>query len=260
VHEHTDESGEPGAYSDTEYFPAIASQTLKSLKEPTRHGILYDIDARLRPDGSKGVLSITDRRLVQYYTEEAQAQERFALMKVRAVAGDAGFAAKIDQTARDIAFSMELNLETLQRIDELRAKSASVAPRHDLKRHEGGLAEVEYATRILQLQHVADHPRLKWGGVFKALAYLKEQGLADPADCDVLAQAYGFYRRIINRVRMMNGSSTSKLPADEEDRAQLAARLGMEGDIMEPITAMREDVHAVYQRIYGGACARLAVK
>lgn len=258
VHEHSDDPAEPGAYSDTEYFPAIASHTLKSLKEPTRHGILYDIDARLRPDGNKGVLSITDRRLVQYYTEEAQAQERFALMKVRAVAGDADFAARIDEAARDIAFSMPLNLETLERIEELRAKSAAAAIPFDLKRHEGGLSEVEYATRILQLQHVHQHPRLKWGGVFKALAHLKELSVADPADCDVLAEAYGLYRRIINRVRMMNGSSTSKLPEDDGARSQLAARLNIDGDIMEPIQNMRSNVHAVYQRIYAAACAGLA--
>ncbi len=258
VHEHSDEPGGPGAYSDTEYFPAIASHTLKSLKEPTRHGILYDIDARLRPDGSKGVLSITDRRLVQYYTEEAQPQERFALMKARAVAGDADFAAQIDQTARDIAFSMPLSIETLDRVEDLRAKMAAAAPRHDLKRREGGLAEVEYATRILQLQHVHAHPKLKWGGVFKALAHLKGQGLADPEDCDVLAEAYGFYRRIINRVRMMNGSSTSKLPVDDDARAQLAARLNIGGDIMEPIEKMRVAVHAAYQRIHSAARAGLA--
>jgi glutamine synthetase adenylyltransferase len=190
--------------------------------------------------------------------EEAQPQERFALMKVRAVAGDAEFAARIDRTARDIAFSMPLNLETLDRIEELRAKAASVALPHDLKRHEGGLAEVEYATRILQLQHVHTHPKLKWGGVFKALAHLREQNLADPADCDVLADAYGFYRRIINRVRMMNGSSTSKLPEDLETRAQLAARLGIEGDIMEPIREMRMAVHAAYQHIHGAARAGIA--
>ena len=260
VHEHSDEPVGPGVFSDTEYFPAIASHTLKSLKEPTRHGILYDIDARLRPDGSKGVLSITDRRLVQYYTEEAQPQERFALMKVRAVAGDADFAASIDETARDIAFSMPLNLETLQRVEELRAKAASVAILYDLKRHEGGLSEVEYATRILQLQHVRSHPRLKWGGVFKALAYLKENNLADPADCDVLAEAYEFYRRIINRVRMMNGSSTSKLPEDEGARSQLAARLNIHGEIIEPVKKMRTAVHAVYQRIYDAACVDISGK
>ena len=254
VHEHCDGPDAPGTYSDTEYFPAVASHTLKSLKEPTRHGILYDIDARLRPDGSKGVLSITDRRLAQYYTEEAQAWERFALMKVRAVAGDPDFAARIDQTARDIAFSMPLDGETLRRVEELRAKAAAAAVRHDLKRHEGGLAEVEYATRILQLRHVSRHPQLKRGGVFRALAYLKEQGLAEAPDCDVLTEAYGFYRRIINRVRMMNGSSTSKLPEDEAGRAHLAARLGMTGDIMEPIQAMRAEVHAAYLRIYRAAC------
>ncbi len=116
---------------------------------------------------------------------------------------------------------------------------------------------MEYATRILQLEHVLTHPKLKWGGVFKALAHLKEQGLADAADCDVLAEAYGFYRRIINRVRMMNGSSTSKLPEGEEDRAQLAERLGMDRDMMVPIQDMRARVHTVYTRIHSAACARV---
>jgi glutamine synthetase adenylyltransferase len=105
---------------------------------------------------------------------------------------------------------------------------------------------------------VHSHPQLKWGGVFKALAYLKEQGLGGADECDVLAEAYGFYRRIINRVRMMNGSSTSKLPEDVEVRSQLAARLNMDGDMMEPIQKMRQAVHAVYQRVYAAACADLA--
>ncbi|HDP33972.1 MAG TPA: hypothetical protein ENN29_02560, partial [Candidatus Hydrogenedentes bacterium] len=53
--------------SPTEYFAAVASVTLKTLKEPTRYGILYDVDARLRPDGSKGALAIPTQRLRQYY-------------------------------------------------------------------------------------------------------------------------------------------------------------------------------------------------
>ena len=44
----------PGSMSETEYFAQVASLTVKRLKEPTRHGVLYDADARLRPDGGKG--------------------------------------------------------------------------------------------------------------------------------------------------------------------------------------------------------------
>jgi glutamate-ammonia-ligase adenylyltransferase len=87
--------------SPTEYFAAVASHMLKGLKEPTRYGVLYDIDARLRPDGNKGVLAVSESRLPQYYFEDAQPWERMALMKVRVVAGDPEFAAKIDAMARD---------------------------------------------------------------------------------------------------------------------------------------------------------------
>ena len=44
--------------SSAEYFAALASGVIKHLTEPTRFGQLYDIDARLRPDGNKGILAI----------------------------------------------------------------------------------------------------------------------------------------------------------------------------------------------------------
>lgn len=248
VHEDEETAPGPCSLSDTEYFPAIASIVLKHLKEPTRFGLLYDIDARLRPDGSKGVLSITERRLRQYYTEEAHPWERFALMKARAVAGDDEFRARIGVTAREIAFSAPPDMDALNQIETLRLKTAQSASALDLKRHEGGLSEVEFTTRFLQLRHVAEHPELRHGGVFRALALLCERGLAPEEDCATLAEAYGFYRKIVNRVRMMRGNSTSRMPEDAETRLQLAARLGMEGDPLDAVDVMRGRVSALYRK------------
>ncbi len=240
----------------TQYFAEVAAQTIKILKEPTRYGILYHIDARLRPDGNKGILAIDHHHLEDYYHNHAQVWERFALMKARVVAGDAEFARRVEATARDIAFSTPLDRATLERVDQLRRKAHEQASPLDLKKREGGISEIEYITRCWQLEHAAAHPELKRGGVFKALELLSQRGLADAASCETLARAYAVLRHIVNRIRMMHGNTSTSLPEDPEARADLAGRLGIQGDLLEYVEAMRAEVHAVYQRAYDEALAR----
>jgi len=250
VHEDEETARFDISTSPTEYFASIASQVIKSLKEPTRYGLLYDVDARLRPDGNKGALAIPEQRFRQYYQEEAYFWEKFALMKVRAVAGDAGFAARIEAEARHLAFSMRLERSGLEELEAMRAKLAAAAPRLDLKRREGGIAEIEFATRLLQLRHAGEHPDLERGGVFGALELLSEKSLLPEQEHGMLREGYAFYRRLLNRSRMMRGCASSCLPDAPEMAARLAQSLGIEGGLQEQIESHAAGIHQVYLRIY----------
>lgn len=236
--------------SPTEYFADVAAHTIKTLKESTRYGILYPIDARLRPDGNKGILAIDDHHLVDYYQNHAQVWERYALMKVRAVAGNPEFAARIDAVAKDIAFSTPLERATLERVDSLRQKMHDQASPLDIKKREGGISEVELIVRCWQLQFAAAYPALKRGGVFGTLDILKKEGLVNPDQCDTLEEAYRVFRTILNRIRMMHGAQTSTLPDSPETRADLASRLGIQDDLLCVVNELRVRVHAIYQQTY----------
>lgn len=231
------------------YFAEVAAQTIRILREPTRYGLLYQIDARLRPDGSKGVLAIEPQQLEEYYCARAQAWERFALMKARAVAGDAAFAARIEGLARDIAFATPLNRDTMAHVDLLRSKMVAQAEPGDIKKREGGLAELEYAVRCRQLMHARRYPELKRGGVFGALDILQARGGMTPNDCEAMRRAYADLRRILNRLRMMQGSQTSVLPATPEAQAEFAARLGIKEELTGLVDAHCARVHAIYETI-----------
>lgn len=246
----------PGSMSETEYFAQVASLTAKRLKEPTRHGVLYDVDARLRPDGGKGNIAIPLSRFVQYYAEEAHPWERFALMKARAVAGDPALRERLEDTARDAAFSGLPGLEALEQMDSLRAKAAAAASRRDLKRHEGGLSDVEFTTRLLQLRHAAEHPEVRCWGVFRALSVMKQSGLESAETCDALADAYNFLRRVMNRVRMMRGDAASSLPEDGAARGNLARRLGLEGELVDLVSIHRKRVAALYRDVHDAETRR----
>ncbi len=236
--------------SPTEYFASIASQVLKTLKEPTRHGILYDVDARLRPDGSKGALAIPEQRLLEYYREEAYPWEKFALMKVRAVAGDLPFMTRVETAARHLAFSLRPDQAGLEELEAMRAKLAAAASLLDLKRREGGIAEIEFATRLLQLHHVSGHPDLERGGVFGALELLHDKGLIPTEYFTALHDGYAFFRRLLNRARMMRGSTSSCIPEAPETVKRLAHSLGLKEDLAEQIEAHCARVHKAYRHVY----------
>lgn len=248
---HEDEAADfAPSISQGEYFASIASQALKRLKEPTRYGILYNVDARLRPDGNKGVLSIPEQRLRQYYLEEAYPWEKFALMKVRAVAGDPAFMARVEAEARHIAFSMRPDRAALEELESMRKRLAATVPFLDLKRREGGIAEIEFATRLLQLRHVAEHPGLERGGVFAALTVLGDMGLLSVEGCGALRSGYAFFRHLLNRARMIRGSSSSCLPEAPEALQRLALGLGLKGNLMEEVESCALKVHDTYVGIY----------
>ncbi|MFA6242969.1 MAG: bifunctional [glutamate--ammonia ligase]-adenylyl-L-tyrosine phosphorylase/[glutamate--ammonia-ligase] adenylyltransferase [Candidatus Hydrogenedentales bacterium] len=234
-----------------EYFSAVASTIMRILKEPTRYGVLYDVDARLRPDGKKGVLVVSDARLEEYYRTEAQSWELLALTKVRAVAGDAAFGEAVARRVRDVAFGLELTPEVLASIEDIRRKLAANSSPLNLKKGEGGLAELEFAVRLLQIRNSEQHPELKRGDVLGAIDGLGEIGALSRGDAEMLRDTYVLFRRIENRLRVNLGRPTSTLPDDKEAQADLARRLGFEGDIVEMVNAHKARVHAVYERTLG---------
>jgi glutamate-ammonia-ligase adenylyltransferase len=233
----------------SEYYDAVASHTIRLLKDSTRYGRLYDIDARLRPDGNKGMLTMNDRRLAEYYTTEAQAWERLALVKVRAVAGDADFGATVAQRARDIAFELPLTADTMEEVERIRRKIVENVSPLDLKKDVGGIAEIEFTVRLLQLRYAAQYPELKRGDVLGAIDVLAKNALVDAETFGALAGAYLLFRKIENRIRMMHGRSGSALPESKEAQSDLARRLRIEGALTDVAHEHKERAHAIYERI-----------
>ncbi len=243
--EATTESG----MAPSEYFAAVAAKVIQRLKESTRYGFLYDIDARLRPDGKKGTLAVSDRRLFEYYEQEAQTWELLALVKVRAVAGDGPFAADIERRVQELAFSLTLSTEHLAQIEDMQQRIAQGRSSLDLKKSTGGLVEVEFVVRLLQTRYVSAYPELKRSDVMGALDLLAKIGALSSWDLAVLKDAYLLFRRVENRIRMMNGRATSRLPEEPEARAELAKRLNIEQDLLDMVEGHEKAVHSVFQNV-----------
>ena len=67
----------------------LASTVMRLCSQPTAEGTIWEVDANLRPEGRAGALVRTLRSHVGYYERWAKTWEFQALLKARAVAGDA---------------------------------------------------------------------------------------------------------------------------------------------------------------------------
>jgi glutamate-ammonia-ligase adenylyltransferase len=139
-----------------------------------------------------------------------------------------------------------LTAADLDHIEEIRAKIVASASPLDLKKAEGGIVEIEFATRMLQILYASETPRVKRSDVAGALKALREAHALDADSEHTLHDAYVLFRRIENRIRMMLGRSASALPDSEQARADLAGRLAIDGDLNEIVQDLKTRVHGVY--------------
>ena len=183
-------TGESGAESDgrrplgaTQYFNRLAQRVVGALSVQTGTGALYEVDTRLRPSGTQGMLCVSLESFVKYQREEAWAWEHMALTRARVVYGPkAGTEALI----ADI-LALPRHPKTLRKdIVAMRADMAEhKQPKGalDVKLCPGGLVDAEFCIHAIQLEHQKGlNPQLS-----VAADVLMPTGLLPPAFGDAQA-------------------------------------------------------------------------
>jgi glutamate-ammonia-ligase adenylyltransferase len=137
-----------------DYFNRLASRVSAAMSVPTAAGPLYDVDARLRPGGAKGMLVVSLEAFERYQREEAWTWEHMALCRARPIFGS--------QPARDRTAAIIRDILCLNR-DPAKVIADAVKMRADMERHKpphgpldvklgpGGLVDLEFAVHVLQL-------------------------------------------------------------------------------------------------------------
>jgi glutamate-ammonia-ligase adenylyltransferase len=204
-----------------------AQRTARAILRLSQQAQLYEMDARLRPEGAHGAIAQSFDALERYYRDgRAAAWERLAAMKLRAVAGDAQAAEALGR--RVVAAALAGPQEGLAReVRAMRARleQAAAGPR-DLKRSPGGLVDIEFAVAYAKLAARGAPPEILEPGVVPALHALVRAGLASREAHTDLLTAYQFYRTVEARLRIVDGRPVSVLPAETAALRALALRLG----------------------------------
>ncbi|MFA0923779.1 bifunctional [glutamate--ammonia ligase]-adenylyl-L-tyrosine phosphorylase/[glutamate--ammonia-ligase] adenylyltransferase [Xanthomonas fragariae] len=147
------------------WFARLAQKVMALLAAETGAGSLYDIDVRLRPDGGKGALVSSLASYRQYQRARAWTWEHQALVRARAVAGDAALCDAFAHVRSDTLTRVRDPVQLHEDVRKMRARmrtelDRSDAGRLDLKQGAGGLVDLEFVLQAGVLGQAAQHRQL----------------------------------------------------------------------------------------------------
>jgi len=154
-HQHT--SGEK-CIENSVYFARLAQKIISMTSVLTASGKLYEIDSRLRPEGSSGLLVSSTQAYLRYQLEKAWTWEHQALVRARLVAGNPSLQQEFDNIREQALRIPRDNKQLRKEIIEMReriyeAKRPPEGERKDLKQSRGGMVDIEFLVQYWVLTH-----------------------------------------------------------------------------------------------------------
>ncbi len=241
--------------STIEWFSRLAQRLLGGLRLRTERGRLYEVDTRLRPSGSQGLLVTSLAGWRRYHTEDARLWERQALTKLRPVAGDRALGDTVAKVAADTVYGGVPDPRAIaDQITRMRDRvERELGGNRDLKTGAGGVMDVEFAAQYLQLVHGHAHPELRTTSTATALHAAARCGVASPREIELLDQGYRFLRGIEHRLRVVHDQPIHRLPETRDELDKLARRSGFPDGavLLEHVARWQHDIRGAYLRLLG---------
>jgi len=241
----------------------LAERVIGILSGQAGGATVYSIDARLRPDGSQGMIAMPAEAAADYYRQRAASFERQALLRLRLIAGDSAAAAPMLQCREEILFSKAPSAKDLESCAEIRRRYilevAGDRPEKNLKYGPGGLLDAEYGAQLLALAHGHADKRLRGQSILKILDAARQSGLLSRECYTGLRDGWLTMKAVENKLRLTYERPRNVLPDPESKEAAFLARLL---DWPEPGSFFRylEGVRARVNEAYNSILDDLGIK
>lgn len=238
-----DVSDGPKPLEATRYYNRLAQRVTAALSVPTAAGALYEVDTRLRPSGTKGLLAVTVDSFAEYQRDSAWTWEHMALTRARPAFGSDAAQARVRDVIGEALRRPRDRARLLRDVVSMRAEMAKHKPPAgplDAKLIDGGLVDLEFCVHTAQLEHgVALCPRLG-----PAIAELVKAGLLPSA----FAQAHDMLTRLLVTLRLVAPDAQDP---PHPTRALVARACGFEswGALLEGYAEARQSVRDEWARI-----------
>src|SRR3569832_2051712 len=243
-----------GADDELARFTKLAQRLLGALRTRTARGRLYEVDTRLRPSGSQGLLVSSLAAWRRYHAESAQLREHQALRKLRPIAGDLALGAAVEGDAHATVYTPRDARAVGEAIRAMRTRiETELGGPNDLKTAPGGIIDIEFAAQYLQLVHGHAHPALQTTSTSLALRAAGAAGIAPLDVTRLLDEGYRFLRHIEHRLRVVHDQPVHRLPETKLELDRLARRSSFAdgGELLEHLERWRREIRAAYVFVLG---------
>lgn len=266
----------PDGLNDPEFFSRAVEIFTNALSSITREGTLYRVDLRLRPYGSKGTLAISAYAMLEYMRSTAEVWELLAFVMLRFVGGDLALGEPLAAELRNAIFERASQFSNEELADETRRVRLALEKQRaktrrskdvDIKYGAGGLLDVYFVTRFLQLRDrvLSDSSDRSTTATLDRLADTLqkpagEQGRKTELDDHAFSEAlnslrngYGFLSALDHNLRLTVGR-TSRIPdANQHALEVIATRMDLSStnEIFDQLTLHRLAIRSAFDAIVG---------
>ena len=201
-----------------QFYLRLAQRIMHLFSTRTSSGILYEVDARLRPSGAAGMLVTSTDAFADYQKNEAWTWEHQALVRARVVYGDPQLNAQFDTIRRDVLTATREGPTLQTEVREMREKMrAHLGNKHkdrfDIKADEGGITDIEFITQYLVLRDAHSKPKLtRWSDNVRILELLAQNDIMDEHEALALTRAYTTLRDELHHLALQE--QPGHLPLD----------------------------------------------
>lgn len=209
----------PRPVANAVFYTRLAQRLIHVLTARTPSGVLYEVDTRLRPSGSSGLLVSALPAFAEYQRNQAWTWEHQALVRARVVAGDPHVAQAFAAVRHEV-LGRERDLDVLRReVREMRERmrrelSRSDGREFDLKQDAGGIADIEFMVQYGVLAWAHRFPDLlEFTDNIRQIDALARNALVSAEEAQLLADAYRAYRARVHRLTLRD--LPALVPADE---------------------------------------------
>ena len=255
---------------------AVAVEVMDLISSRTEMGVAFATDARLRPDGEKGLLVNTLEAYDNYYRRRAHLWEIQALSRTRPVAGNMPLGNQFQKlagvltnfTADNLRANFRQREDRPARVAGLRAGLSAYSPKWKREIHRmreriekertpsgqdalaiktgaGGLMDAEFLAQTFCLAHGWQEPN-----TLRALERARDAGALKPGDADKLIEGYRRLRRVEGILRRWSFEGETVLPDEDAPFYRVSIRCGFSSakEFRGALARWRRDIRAVYNK------------
>ncbi|MBP1325180.1 glutamate-ammonia-ligase adenylyltransferase [Leucobacter exalbidus] len=221
-----------------------------------------DLDFDLRPEGKNGPIARSLESYRSYYARWSVTWEAQALLRARAVAGDAALGKDFMTLADELRFPPQFPEDRVREVRRMKARVEAERlprggdPRRQLKLGPGGVSDVEWLVQLLQLEHGGAHESLRTVSTLGALASAVKLDLIDATDAEQLEESWEFASSVRSALKLWNGRGGDFLPTDWNDLEGITGVLGWESgrttELEERWLTVSRRARKVTERVFFG--------